>query len=177
MTEPLSPAPEENEPSKGPWLGLSIGFVIILAVIGTLIFRSRSSPTRMVVRQAVSAPAPADPYAANLAISDVVMSAAENFVGGTATYVEGKVSNNGSKTVTGASVEITFKNSLDQVVQREAQPLMVIQAREPAIDVAALNVAPLAPGQSREFRLTFEHVSADWNRNYPELRITTISTK
>jgi len=174
--QPLSsPGEPQPEDSRGPWLGLGIGFLIIVAIIGALVYSSRKSETRQSAQPAVmQSAAAADPYAANLKISDVSMSAAENMLGGEATYIEGKVTNTGDKTVTGATVEVTFKNSLGEVVQRQTEPLWIVQRREPAIDVA---VAPIKPGETREFRLSFEHISADWNRQFPELRITVVTTK
>jgi hypothetical protein len=172
LSSPKEPRPEE---SRGPWLGLGIGFVIIVAIIGALVYSSRKSETRQSAQPAVmQSAAAADPYAANLKISDVSMSAAENMLGGEVTYIEGKVTNTGDKTVTGATVEVTFKNSLGQVVQRQTEPLWIVQRREPAIDVA---VAPIKPGETREFRLSFEHISTDWNRQFPDLRITVVTTK
>jgi hypothetical protein len=35
----------------------------------------------------------------------------------------------------------------------------------------------MKPGETREFQLSFEHISADWNRQFPELRITVVTTK
>jgi len=40
-----------------------------------------------------------------------------------------------------------------------------------------LRSAPLGPGQSRTFRLTFESISAQWNRQYPEIKISDVSVK
>ncbi|HUS18433.1 MAG TPA: DUF2393 family protein [Terriglobales bacterium] len=176
MAEPLSSAPQ-HEPSRGPWLGLGIGALIVVGIISYLVYASRSSPTRHERRAEVMQSAPADPYAANLPIAEIKMFEAENFVGGKAVYVEGKITNTGDKTVTGATVEGTFKNSLDQVVQRENHNLMVIQAREPAVDVVALSAAPLKPGESKEFRMTFEHISADWNGQYPQVAVKLVTTK
>lgn len=169
--------PPEHEPSRGPWLGLGIGALLVIAIIGYLVYASRSSPTRHERRTEVMQAAPADPYAANLHITDIKMFEAENFVGGKAVYVEGKVTNTGDKVVSGATVEGTFKNSLDQVVQRENHNLMVIQAREPAVDVVALSASPLKPGESKEFRMTFEHISGDWNGQYPQVAVKLVTTK
>lgn len=165
------------EPSKGPFLGLAIGFALILVAVVALIVSSRTSPTRYTVAPKLMQSGAADPYAANLQLSEVNLSAADNFAGGTSYYVEGKITNTGNKVVNGATIEIAFKNSLGQVVQRETQTIMVILARQPAIDAGAMNVAPLNPGQSREFRLTFERISADWDRQKPELRVITVSLK
>jgi hypothetical protein len=176
MEEPrlLPDEPQAEEP-RGPWLGLAIGFLIIIAIIGALIYSSRKSETRQSAQPDVmESAAAADPYASQLKISDGSMSAAENMLGGEVTYIEGNITNTGDKTVTGATEEVTFKNSLDQVVQRQTEPLWIVQRREPAVDVA---VAPIKPGETREFRLSFEHISADWNRQFPDLRITVVTTK
>jgi len=104
------------------------------------------------------------------------MSTAANFAGQEVTYIEGKISNNGDKTVTGAILLIVFHDTLGQVVQKETQRLMVITTREPYIDTAPLSSAPLKPGQTREFRQTFEHVSSEWNTQLPEITVVKTST-
>jgi len=35
----------------------------------------------------------------------------------------------------------------------------------------------LVPAQAKPFRLTFEHVTADWNHEYPALKVTNVSVK
>jgi hypothetical protein len=169
--------PPQTEPSRGPWLGLGIGAVIICAIIAYLIVSSRSSPTRYSTPITIAQSAQQDPYARQLEISDVKMAQAQNILGGTMTYLEAKIANKGDKTVVGATIEVTFKNSLGQVVQRESQPLMIITQREPAMDIVAVNNSPLKLGDTKDLQLTFEHISADWNRQYPELRVTTVVTK
>ena len=116
------------------------------------------------------------PTLSNLQFSDLHLSKATNFVGGEVTYVEGKISNLGLQTVVGAQVEIVFRNSLGEIVQKETQPLRVsqVQLGQPD-DVALSPTVPLTSNQTRNFRFAFEHVSADWNQGYPELRV--ISTK
>jgi hypothetical protein len=158
-------------------LGLGLGFVIIVTVIGYLVYSSRMGSGRRPAAPQIMQQAQADPYAGKLELSKIRMAQAENMLGGSSTYVEGDVKNTGDKTVTGATVEVTFRNTLREVVQRENQTLRVVLARAPAIDVGALNLAPLKPGEQREFQLIFEHVSADWNGQYPELRITTVTTR
>jgi hypothetical protein len=169
--------PSPPEKTGGPWLGLGIGFGIILVILGYLIYSSRNAPKQVISAPRLMEAAPVDPYAARLELTDVKMAKAENLLGGVMIYVEGKITNKGDRTVTGASVEITFRNALNEVVQRENHPVMVILAREPADDIAALNVSPLKPGETKEFRQTFEHVSRDWGGQYPELHITTVTVK
>jgi len=171
MEEPLPLTPQE-EPGGPPWMAIGVGVVLLAAVVGAAFLVSR--PT---TAPAPSAPevTPLHPYAAKLPLTDPKMSTAQNFVGGTVTYLEGNVADSGDKTVSAATVESIFRNSLGEMVQRESQPLMYIHARKPYVDTSDLHANPLKPGETREFRLTFDHISADWNRELPELRVTAVS--
>lgn len=158
--------PVESEPR---WRAAVIGVVLVVVVLGVIVLLSREQ------KRAPSGP---PPYASNLKLSDLKLSAAQNFVGGTVTYLDGKISNTGDKTVTGVTVEAIFKNSMDQVAQKEELPLHVLHTGGLYPDVADLSVAPLAPGQTRQFRLTVEGaITTDWSQQYPELRITNIKIK
>ena len=105
------------------------------------------------------------------------MSAAENFVGASVTYVDGQITNTGDKTVTHATVRVVFRNSMGQVVGDESVPLHVLQTSGPYPDSVDLSAAPLAPGQTKPFRLTFEHISSDWNQQIPELQVGDVTLK
>lgn len=159
-----------TEESRPPLVPIAIGVLAVLVVIGLFILFSGKGSEN-------AAPSTPDPYASNLAISGVAMSTANNFAGQQVTYIEGKIANNGGKTVTGALVQVLFHDALGQVAQKETQRLMVITTREPYVDTAPLNSASLKPGQTREFRLTFEHVSADWNVQLPAITIVKTSTE
>lgn len=98
-------------------------------------------------------------------------------MGASVTYVDGIVTNAGDKTVSHVVIHVSFKNSLDQIAQAEDVPLHVLQTSGPYPDAVDLSASPLAPGQSKPFRLTFEHISADWNQAYPELQVTDVTVK
>ncbi len=168
MGTPFS-QPQVQE-AGGRWVPLVIGAVIILAAVAAIIIFGRPAAKP-------AAPAVA-PYAENLRVSDLKLSAAENFVGGSVNYLDGKITNVGPKTVTAATVEVIFRNSMGQLVQSETQPLMLYHTGLAGFpDVAPLGAAPLTPNQTRDFRLTFEHISADWDHGYPELRLVQVTTK
>ncbi|MGI9102459.1 MAG: hypothetical protein ACR2IF_08445 [Terriglobales bacterium] len=168
MGSVFAPPPVEEEGRR--WLPLAIGAGIILVVVGAILIFGRPP------KQAPAAAA--DPYAESLVIRDLKLSAAENFVGASVNYLDGKVTNAGGKTVSGATVEALFRNSMGQVVQRETQPLMLYHTGLAGFpDVAPLSAAPLTPNQTRDFRLSFEHISADWDHGYPELRFGHITTQ
>ena len=164
----ISPSPLGEPQRDSPLRPLLVGVVIVVVVVGLIILLSRGQSP---------APATHDPYAANLKLSDLKMSQKESFVGSSVTYIDGTVTNTGDKTVTHATVHIEFKNSLDQIAQIEDLPLRVVETVGPYPDALDLSAAPLGSGQSKPFRLTFEHVSRDWNQAYPELRVTNVTVK
>jgi hypothetical protein len=163
----LQPTPpiEERSSNLGPILA---GLALVIVVVGIAAFLLRTDT------KIANAP---DPYAANIKFSDMKMSAAENFVGSSVTYLDGTVTNAGDKTVSHATVQVTFKDSLGQVVQSEDVALRILQTSGPYPEALDLSVVPLVPAQAKPFRLTFEHVTADWNHEYPALKVTNVSVK
>ncbi len=147
-------------------IGIAIGIVLIIVAVLLLVSRSQQK-----------APSGPPPYAANIKLSDLKMSAAENFVGATVSYIDGTVTNTGNQTVTHVVAKVTFRDSMGQLAQRESVPLRVLQTKGPYPDAVDLGVSPLAPGQAKAFRLTFEGISAQWNHEYPELKVTEITLK
>ena len=167
MEGPFS-RPQETE-SRG-WLPLAIGAGVIIVVLAVVFLLSRNAPRP-------TGPAPEDAYVSNIRVTDVHLSEAKNFVGSGVIYIEGNIANVGVKKVTGANVEAVFRNSLGEVVQRETQPLTLLQEMPGYTDSVTLAKNPLTPNMKHEFRLTFEHISADWNQGFPELRFVKIDTE
>jgi Protein of unknown function (DUF2393) len=165
LIEPSPLSQPERESNLRPIL---IGVVIVVVVVGVIALFSRG-PSK--------GPAAPHPYASNLKLTDLKMSQAQNFVGASVTYIDGTVTNTSDKTVTHATVHVEFKNSLNQIAQVEDLPLRVLQTGGPYPDAVDLNSVPLGPGQSKAFRLTFEHVTTDWNQAYPELKVTEVTVK
>ena len=157
-----------NEPQESRLRPILIGIVIVGIVITVL---------ALIFRAEQKKPIPPPAYAANLKFSDLKTSAAQNFVGATVSYIDGDITNAGDKTVTHAVAQITFKDEMGQIAQREEVPLRVLQTGGPYDEAVDLNVSPLAPGQSKPFRLTFENISAQWNHAYPDLLITQVTLK
>lgn len=156
----------EDERSA-PWVPIGIGAALVVVVVCALIFFSRGD--------AGPAGGEPHPYSANLKFTDLTLSAATNFVGGDVTYLDGTLTNGGDKTVTGVTVDLTFRNQLNEVVQHEALKVMALSTSGPYPDILDLRSAPLAAGKSRKIRLTLEHISADWNRAAPDIKITNVS--
>ncbi len=160
-------APTGERDSSRLTIAIAVAIVLAVAVIVALLLRTEPK----------AAPGPPPAYTAKLQISDLKMSAAENFVGATVSYVDGTVTNAGDKTVTHAVVEVVFKDDMGQIVQRETVPLRALKTVGPYPEAVDLSVSPLVPGQSQPFRLTFESISAQWNRQYPEIKVIDVTVK
>jgi hypothetical protein len=161
------PTPVAEERDSSRWI-IGIAVVVVIGLALAAAFLLKESP------KAVKT---ASPYIANLKVSDFKMSAAENFIGATVSYVDGTITNGGDKTVTRAVVEVVFQDSMGQLAQREEVPLRVIRANGAYAEPVDLSVAPLAPGQAEPFRLTFDSISAQWNHEYPQIRVTDVAVK
>jgi hypothetical protein len=118
-----------------------------------------------------------DPYAASLPVTGLAMSTSANFIGGKLTYLDGHIANTGSRTVTGITVQVLFRDPASEVVQNETQALKLIRIRDPYVDVEPVSAAPLKPGDSHDFRLIFDTVADNWDGAYPQIRILHVDTQ
>jgi len=168
MSELFTP-PRQVSPER-TWTPFVIGLAAVLVVVGIIVLftRSRGQTTAAV-----------DPYTAKLQISNARVSAAENYVGGTVTYLDATITNTGDKTLVGADMNLVFKNTLGQIVQKEMLPLHVLVENQLAgyPDQIDLSRSPIGPGQSKSVRLTLEHISADWNQAPPEMQLVNLKLK
>ncbi len=168
MSNSFSRAARREE--KRNWTPFLIGLVAVLAVVSAIVISSRN-PARIAPEQ--------NPYAGSLKLSDVKLSAAENYVGGTVTYLDVNITNTGNQTLAGAQMHVVFKNTMGQVVLTETFPLHVLVENRMAgyPDLVDLSRDPIGPGQTKTVRMTLDHISADWDNNPPEMQLIGLKIK
>ena len=165
-TNPPEPVISAGQKGDRNWMPMAIGAALVLvAVVLAIVFTRGGDKAEQT-----------NPYASKLLISNLHMATAENFAGGTVTYIEGSLANSGDRKLTDARVEVLFKNALGQVSQREQLPLTILLPNAPYVDYGPLERAPLSPGQTRGFRLTLEHITADWDGQIPQVRVVSVGT-
>ncbi|HEV8181506.1 MAG TPA: hypothetical protein VGQ61_03990 [Candidatus Angelobacter sp.] len=159
-------SPPTHERESRSWVPMAAGgaFVLLLVVAVVLLTRGGKSTGN-----------PADPNLAKLQVSNLHMATAQNFAGGSVTYIEGKLANGTDRKVTGASVQVIFKNSLGEISQKDTLPVTVLLPNVPYVDYGLIDRAPLAAGQTRDFRLTLEHVTTDWDGQVPTVKVVSIA--
>ena len=188
MESDLKPKPESNpeaslistaapaataEMRDRNWMPMAIAAAVgVVLVVAVLLMGGHSRRAQ----EAASSSTP-DPYSANLNLSNLAMSESTNLVGGKVTYVDGRIANQGGRTVTGAMVQVIFRDYKNEVAQSQRLPLTVIRMREPYIDTVTLAAAPLKPGSQQDFRLNFDSVTPDWGGAMPELHIVHVDLK
>jgi len=159
--------------SERNWMPLAIalGLVVVVVLAGFLMTGRGKQSTVTAIN------APVDPYASNLAFTNLAMSESSNLAGSKVTYLDGHVINHGDRTVSGITVQVLFRNYAREVAQNETMPLTLIRMREPYVDTEPVSMAPLKPGAEHDFRLIFDNVSADWAGATPEVRVLRVQSK
>jgi hypothetical protein len=130
---------------------------VVVAVV-VLLSRSGSKPS-------TSSPfldADQKAYLQQIVVTDAGMSAAENLLGHTVTYLDARVTNKGTKTVRQLDLDLTFVDTLGQVVLRETAHPVTPQ------------MVPLKPGETRPFQVSFEHMPMDWNQAPPAVKPASV---
>lgn len=147
-----------EERSSSVYILSAAAALAVVVTVALLLNRggSPTSPARPTLNEGQKA------FLAQVVITDASMSAAENFLGHTVTYLDAKVTNKGTKTIRQLDLEMTFVDTLGQVVLREtARPV-------------ASQMLPLKPGETRAFQVSFEHMPMDWNQAPPAIKPTSV---
>jgi hypothetical protein len=168
MEQAYEPAPSPDQ--KRNWIPLLVGLVAVVVAVGAILFFLRPKS------QGGIEP---NPYAEKLKLSDIKLSAAENYVGGTVTYLDFNITNTGYQALVGADVKAQFKDTMGQIVQKETIPLHVLVENQLAgyPDLVDMSRAPIGPGQTKTVRITLEHVSEAWNQSYPDMELVNLKLK
>lgn len=163
-----SPNQRREASSRSPVIIAASGIAVVLVAV--LLFFARHHGPRN-----PNARLPLDPHAASLSFSRLVMSESTSLSGGRSTFLDGHVKNTGSATVTGVRVQVFFNNAEGMPPHLETLPLTLIRTREPYVDTQPVGVAPLHPGEEREFRLIFESIPDNWNTQLPDIHVVSVS--
>jgi hypothetical protein len=101
-------------------------------------------------------------YAVKLQIENLALSRAENFLNQEVTTLAGGITNAGDLPLANVELTVEFSDQLGQVVLRESRALFAVQT------------APVAPGERRDFEISFEHIPSSWNIQQPLVRVSGI---
>jgi len=151
------------EPEDRSRLGgsFAVGLVVVLLVFGGFYFAMRfSSQSKPVAEKPLTFGAVEQAYVANLGFENLEMSAFENMLHQKVTYLNGDISNKGTRTVRAADVTVVFYDPSHKVLLRETRRIVGNGTR------------PLETGETRDFQIGFEALPAGWNHQFPAIHVT-----
>ena len=140
---------------------ISVPIVVVVAllpVLAALIWYANKRASEPTPAQTV-ATADAKAYVQHLKLSGVEMKATENFAGASVVEIVGNITNNGDRSISRVELSCIFYDVSGLVVLKERVPIVR---------------APMAPGETKPFRLPFEGVPQSWNQSLPSLVIAQI---
>ena len=132
---------------------LVVALVLAGGVFGYLRYAASRQP------QALTLSTEAKEYVRNLKLSDVSIKATESYVRQTVIEVQGKITNQGSRTVEFVDVFCVFYDAYGQLVRRVRVPIV------------SDRTGVLKPADTKAFRLPFDDVPDSWNHQMPQLVI------
>jgi len=142
------------------------GLIVVALLIGAALLVNRLWKPAIPESEMPLPVGPAEQaYIPQIQFSDPKMSRAANFLNQEVTFIFGTVENTGNRPVRQVEITLEFHDIYGQMVQRETHRLMGTRA------------APLAAGESRDFQLSFDHISEQWNQVYPTIQVTGLAFK
>ena len=122
------------------------------------------------LERAAKQPPPAPPpltgeaksYVSNLKLSDVDMSAHEDYFQHPIVEITGKIQNAGTRSLRIVEINCVFYDPYGQVVLRQRVPIVSVKA------------GGLSPGHTKPFRLPFDNLPESWNNIMPQMVIARI---
>lgn len=150
-----------GEEKRGFPVAFVAGLVVVsIIVIISLVATHSQKPAQPGQEPKLPFTADAQSYAGNVHFQNLELSESDNMLNEKFTYLDGVISNGGARSIEAMEILVEFHDPFNQMILRETH--RVISA--PAV--------PLGPGKQREFQITFEHLPAEWNQQYPTIRVT-----
>jgi hypothetical protein len=142
-------------------ISLLVGLAVVLLVFGAFSLAMRYSGESKPVALKPLPFSPAEQaYVGNIQFEHLEMSGFENMLHQKVTFMNGDISNKGTRTIRAADVTVQFYNTADKVIKRETRRIVGNGTR------------PLESGETRTFQIGFEAIPEDWNHQFPKLQVS-----
>ncbi|HLK32572.1 MAG TPA: DUF2393 family protein [Terriglobales bacterium] len=170
--------PEQQKPHIHPKLQVPpkkqfpwplIAIIIAAAILAALIAWLPRTPKKQLPPNAAAVPA--QPTGNQIQLTNLKMTPSTV---GSAFYIEGMLFNNGNSDITGVQVQAAFQGINGQVLEKQTRPVQGMVGTS-ATETQNLTEAPIKPNQSRPVRIYFDHYPAGWNKQMPDLTVTTVT--
>lgn len=153
--------PDQPEPKSGrSWIAW-MGAATIAIALAAVMWPGSERRSAFSTRESHLPFGPAEQaYAPNLQIENLALSRAENFLNQEVTILAGRLTNAGDLPLSNVEITVEFSDQLGQIVLRETRAVFASPA--PAF----------APGDGRDFDVSFERIPSSWNIQQPAVRVS-----
>jgi hypothetical protein len=149
-----------EERSRLP-IAFGAGLVIVLILFGGLFLITRKMHSSGPAAEIKLPFGPTEQtYAERIHFTDLHMAKATNYLNQEFTYVAGTMTNDGVRDIKAMDVSIEFRDPFKQIILKDAEHLI-------GSDTGALTA-----GQKGTFQVSVEHLPAEWNHEYPVIRVS-----
>jgi hypothetical protein len=152
----------ERRTSGGFPTAIVITLVTAAAVAVAVLVLTRGGP-RQPPAPVLTPEARAYVHAGYLNLTEVNMSAKQNFAEQTLVEVTGKITNTGNRMLKQIDLNCVFRDPSGRVVLRDR------------VAIVKESLGGLKPGETKDFRLPFDTIPESWNQVLPELVIAQIT--
>jgi hypothetical protein len=150
-----------REPKSDFPLAFAAGAMIVLLVFGGIFLVSHfAKPRGPAPNEKIPFGPTEQAYAEHIHFANIQMARAKNMLNQEFTYIAGTMSNDGTRTVEGLDVVIEFKDPFNQVILRDSERII------------GSGTQAVGAGLTHDFQITLEHIPAEWNQQYPVIRVT-----
>ena len=151
-----------------------VASIFALAVITGLFYYASRVPEHARVHSQVPGAEPADNESADseLEFSDLQMRPLNS---SGLLVIRGQVQNTGNHQITGAYVQLTFKDAKGRKLSEVQRPIHgEVMQTEPGVS-NDFSSDPLEPGETRGFFVVMKSVPPKWDNQLPDLKVITVS--
>lgn len=153
--------PVESEERSSFPVAFIIGIVIVAIIVAAITLTARLTSNKTPQGEQHLPFAVAEQTAATrIHFLEPEMGRASNFLNQDVTYIGGVMENSGVDGVQDVEVTMEFHDPFNQVVLRETRRLFGPNSRA------------IYGGERRDFQVSLEYVPAEWNQQYPTMRVT-----
>ena len=164
MQDTLQNPETPEKPGKRSLATPMIAIVVGLAIIVSLWYVLQTPQIRnlppLSATVALKTGSSEQEYVKHIHVENLALSRAENFLHQEVTILNADVVNGGTLPVASLALTIEFYDDMNQVVLRESRAVL----GKPPV--------PLAPGEKRNFEVSFDHVPISWNMQQPAVRVS-----
>lgn len=149
----------QKQPVSIPPAAIVIGIVVLAGLAG---FWYLDHAAKQPAPPPPPLTGPAKAYVKSLKLSDVEMSANESYMKQAVVEITGKIENSGDRVLDVVEINCVFYDAYGQMVLRERVPIV------------SKKMGGLAPGETKSFRMPFDHIPESWNQALPQMVIARI---